>query len=447
LQAERKQSFQLDKTPLMRLYLLQLSDESYQFVWNFHHILLDGWSLPLVWEDWFNYYHAITEGVDTEVKPTINYSNYIAWLQEQQQQNLAQEFWQNKLSGFESPTPLVVETPLSNRQQSEYQEQVAYLTVEKTKLATEFIRQHQLTMNNLVQGVWGLLLSRYSQENDVVFGATVSGRPPSLPGVESMVGLFINTLPVRLQIAENIDVLSLLKQLQQQQIDSEQFAYSPLVEIQGWSEVPRGTGLFNSIVVFENYPIDSNNVETDAKLTITNSRGIEHTNYPLTIISGPGEQLIIKISYDNSRFDAETITRMLGHFQTLLSAIVENPTLEINQLPILTEPEKQTLLINWNNTETEHQQKTVIQLFTEQVAKTPDAVAVIFENQQITYSELNKKANQLAHHLTSLGIGTDSIVGIYIERSLEMIIGILATLKAGSAYLPIDTEYPIQKNE
>ncbi|NET02964.1 MAG: amino acid adenylation domain-containing protein, partial [Sphaerospermopsis sp. SIO1G1] len=442
---ERKQGFQLNQTPLMRLYLLQLSDDSYQFVWNFHHILLDGWSLPLVWEDWFNYYHAIDTGVDSNIKPTINYSNYIAWLQEQQQQNLAQEFWQNKLSGFASPTPLVVEKPLSNRQQSEYQEQVAYLSVDHTKTATDFVRQHQLTMNNLVQGVWGILLSCYSQENDVVFGATVSGRPPSLTGVESMVGLFINTLPVRLQLEENSNALSVLQNLQQQQIDSEQFAYSPLVEIQGWSDVSRGTALFDSIVVFENYPIDSNNVETDAKLTIDNSRGIEHTNYPLTIISGPGEKLIIKISYDSSRFDEETIKRMLGHLITLITAIVTNPQVKINELPILTEKEKQTLLVTWNNTEIAYPEKTVTQLFREQVEKTPDAIAVVCENQRLTYDELNKKANQLANHLISLGIGTDTLVGIYIERSLEMIIGILGTLKAGGAYLPIDTEYPPER--
>ncbi|NET73691.1 MAG: non-ribosomal peptide synthetase, partial [Sphaerospermopsis sp. SIO1G2] len=318
LQEKRKQGFQLDETPLIRLYLLQLSSESYQFVWCYHHILLDGWSLPLVYQDLFDFYQAGVDGVEIDNKPSLNYRNYIEWLQDQKQAN-AQEFWQNQLSGFESPTSLAIEKSLSSqKQESEYQEQVVYLTVEQTQKATEFVRQHQLTLNNLVQGVWGLLLSRYSQENDVVFGSTVSGRPPSLAGVESMVGLFINTLPVRVKINENLDVLSLLQELQQQQIESEQYSYCSLVDIQGWSKVPRSTTLFDSIFVFENYPIGSNLVEDDDSLTITNSRGIEHTNYPLTVIAVPGEQLLLNISYDTSKFASNTIERMTGHFINLL---------------------------------------------------------------------------------------------------------------------------------
>ncbi|WP_353931424.1 non-ribosomal peptide synthase/polyketide synthase [Okeanomitos corallinicola TIOX110] len=446
LEEERKQGFKLDKIPLMRLYLLQLSDESYQFVWCHHHILLDGWSLPLVFKDLFEFYQEIIDGVETVNKPSLNYRNYIEWLQ-QQKQDAAQEFWQEKLSGFDAPTPLVVEKSLSSQKtQSEYKEEVVYLSVEKTNKATEFVRKHQLTMSNLVQGVWGLLLSRYSQENDVVFGSTVSGRPPSLPGVESMVGLFINTLPVRVQVSDDNNVLSLLKELQQQQVESEQFSYCSLVEIQGWSDVTRGTSLFDSLVVFENYPVDADTLDDDGGLQVENFRGIEHTNYPLTVISGPGEQLWVKVSYDNSRFDEGTINRMLGHFLTLLSAIVENSQGEINQLPILTATEEKQLLIDWNQTETEYpKDKCIHQLFEEQVEKTPDAVAVVFENQQLTYSELNNKANQLAHYLISLGVKADVLVGICVERSVEMIVGILGILKAGGAYVPLDPEYPQER--
>ncbi|NET02965.1 MAG: amino acid adenylation domain-containing protein, partial [Sphaerospermopsis sp. SIO1G1] len=446
LQEKRKQGFQLDETPLIRLYLLQLSSESYQFVWCYHHILLDGWSLPLVYQDLFDFYQAGVDGVEIDNKPSLNYRNYIEWLQEQKQAN-AQEFWQNQLSGFESPTSLAIEKSLSSqKQESEYQEQVVYLTVEQTQKATEFVRQHQLTLNNLVQGVWGLLLSRYSQENDVVFGSTVSGRPPSLPGVESMVGLFINTLPVRVKINENLDVLSLLQELQQQQIESEQYSYCSLVDIQGWSEVPRSTTLFDSIFVFENYPIGSNLVEDDDSLTITNSRGIEHTNYPLTVIAVPGEQLLLNISYDTSKFASNTIERMTGHLLTLLSAIVEKPKASIKELPILTATEEQKILTEWNKTQTEYPvDKCIHQIFAEQVAKTPDATAVVYGKEEITYTELNKKANQLAHYLHSLGVKANSLVGISVERSVEMIVGLLGILKAGGAYVPLDPEYPQER--
>jgi amino acid adenylation domain-containing protein len=287
------------------------------------------------------------------------------------------------------------------------------------------------------------LLSRYSQETDVVFGATVSGRPPSLVGIESMVGLFINTLPVRVQVSAETKVLGLLKDLQMQQIESEQFSYSSLVEIQGCSDVPRGTPLFESIVVFENHPVDAAITQGNDSFSLSNLRAIERTNYPLTVVAAPGKQLLVKISYDASRFDDATITRMLDHFVTLLEAIVANPQARIGELPLLREVERQQLLVEWNSTQTDYpQDKCIHQLFEQQVARTPDAVAVVFDNQQLTYSELNCRANQLAHHLKSLGVGADVLVGLCVERSPLMIVGMLGILKAGGAYVPLDPEYP-----
>ncbi|MFW9265250.1 condensation domain-containing protein, partial [Nostoc sp. CALU 546] len=257
LDSERQQGFQVSQAPLMRLHLIQLDGNTYQFVWCHHHLLLDGWSSPLVFQDLLEFYQAISQGKSLSNIGTVSYRNYIAWLQ-QQDRDLAQEFWRQKLQGFTTPTLLTVDKPLSMREQhSSYSEQQIDLTVSATTAVMSFVRQHQLTMSNLVQATWGLLLSRYSQETDVVFGATVSGRPPELVGVESIVGLFINTLPVRVQISEKTELLGLLKDLQAQQIESEQFSYSSLAEIQGLSDVPKGTSLFESIVVFENYPIDT----------------------------------------------------------------------------------------------------------------------------------------------------------------------------------------------
>ncbi|WP_272819497.1 condensation domain-containing protein, partial [Scytonema hofmannii] len=295
-----KQGFQLHQAPLMRLHLLRLDENTYQFVWCHHHILLDGWSLPLVFQDLFAFYQAICDGENVSLPPTVNYRNYIAWLQ-QQDLNSAKEFWQQKLLGFSTPTPLRVDKPLSQRQQhSRYDEQHIYLSALATSQAVDFVKQHQLTLNNLVQVTWGLLLSRYSGETDVVFGATLSGRPPALLGVESMVGIFINTVPVRWQISPQTDLLSLLKDLQTQQVESEQFSYCSLVEIQSLSDIPRGTSLFESIVVFENYPVDADTLQDDGGLTVADFRGIEHANYPLTVVAGPGEQLWLKVSYDTN---------------------------------------------------------------------------------------------------------------------------------------------------
>ncbi|MEH2284140.1 MAG: amino acid adenylation domain-containing protein, partial [Nostoc sp.] len=443
LDSERQQGFQVSQAPLMRLHLIQLDGNTYQFVWCHHHLLLDGWSSPLVFKDLLEFYQAISQGKSLSNIGTVSYRNYIAWLQ-QQDRDLAEKFWRQKFQGFTTPTPLTVDKPLSMREQrSGYGEQQIELTVPATAAVVSFVRQHQLTMSNLVQATWGLLLSRYSQETDVVFGATVSGRPPELVGVESIVGLFINTLPVRVQISEQTELLGLLKDLQAQQIESEQFSYSSLVDIQALSDVPRGTSLFESIVVFENYPVDVDVLQGNKDFFLSNFRWIEQTNYPLAIVVAPDKQLSLRVMYDASRFEDGMISRMLGHFRTMLEAIATNPQQQISQLPILTKSEQQQLLVDWNDTQIDYpQDKCIHKLFEAQVELTPNAVAVVFENQQVTYHELNCRANQLAHYLQSLGVKPDVLVGICVERSLEMLVGILGILKAGGAYVPLDPEYP-----
>ncbi|MUG94288.1 amino acid adenylation domain-containing protein [Scytonema sp. UIC 10036] len=446
LDSERQQGFQLSEAPLMRLHLLQMDENTYQFVWCHHHILLDGWSLPLVFKDLLECYQAISQEESLPQLGINNYRNYIAWLQ-QQNKSLAAQFWQQKLTAFTSPTPLTVDKPLLMRENnSSYGEQQIQLTVSQTDAVVSFARQHQLTISNLVQATWGLLLSRYSSQTDVVFGVTVSGRPPSIMDVESIVGVFINTLPVRMQLAQETELLSLLKDLQAQQLESEQFSYSSLVEIQGLSDVPRGMSLFESIVIFGNYPVDDAVLEEHRSFSISNFDVIEQTNYPLTVVATSGKQLLLKLSYQKSRFEDSTISRMLGHFVTMLQAIVTNPQQPISSLPLLTELELQQLLVEWNNTSKNYpSDKCISDLFEEQVARTPNAVAVVFEDQQLTYQQLNCRANQLAHHLLSLGVSSDVLVGICVERSIEMVVGLLGILKAGGAYVPLDPEYPTER--
>lgn len=451
LQSQRQQGFQLSQAPLMRLHLIQFADECYQFVWNHHHLLLDGWSLPLVLKDLLYFYQTFYRGENLGHQPALNYRNYIAWLQEQSLPK-AKEFWQYKLKGFIAPTPLTVDTlPLLREQSNQEQlvsfsEQQIQLTVQATEKAKSFVRQHQLTINNLVQAAWALLLSRYSGQTEVVFGATVSGRPPSLVGIESMVGLFINTLPVLVKVSAETELLPWLKNLQAQQVECEQYSYSPLVEIQGVSEIPKGTSLFDSIVVFENYPLDAAAEQYDCGLSISNIQTTEQTNYPLAVVAVLDEQLSVKITYDTSKFDSATVTRMLGHFQTLFEGIVANSVGSIEQLPMLTEVERQQLLIDWNSTAAEYpQDKCIYQLIEAQVEQTPDAIAVVFENQQLTYRELNNRANQLANYLQTLGVGPEMFVGLCMEPSLETTVGLLGILKAGGVYVPLDPQLPKQR--
>ena len=434
LEGDRAQGFALEKAPLMRCTLIQLAAETYQFVWSHHHLLLDGWCLPILFKEVLAFTEAEEQSQDLYLPPPRPYRDYILWLQ---QQNLAQAeaFWRQALQGFH-PTPLL-DAP-SNP--PEYDEQQFHLSTELTAAIESLARQHHLTLNTLLQGAWALLLSRYG-EKDVVFGTTVSGRPSALKGVESMVGPFINTVPVRVQCNQT-ELLPWLQQLQAQQVEREQYAYAPLVEIQGWSEVPRGTPLFDTLLVFENYPVSA--LQQGGSLEIGSVRAFERTNYPLTVIAAPAQEMLIRFIYDK-RFEFGAIARMMGHLQTLLAGMVANPDTQISQLPLLTEAEHQ-LLSEWNATETEYPERCIHQLFEEQVQKTPDAIAVVW-NQPLTYRELNARANRLAHHLQKLGVGPDVLVGLCVERSPEMIVGLLGILKAGGAYVPLDPTYPDERLE
>jgi non-ribosomal peptide synthetase component F len=447
IQAERKRGFELSETPLMRLALIQMDDDVYEFILSHHHLLLDGWSLPLVLKEVFAFYEACCQGQDLHLKRSRPYRDYIAWLQEQDL-TVAEAFWRQALSGLSAPTPLSVDQALGSlsSEVESYDEQEIQLSVAATAALDSLARGHQLTVNTLVQGAWAILLSRYSGQEDVVFGATVSGRPADLAGVESMVGLFINTLAIRVQVSPQAFVFDWLQQFQAQLVELRQYEYSPLVEVQGWSDVPRGVPLFESIVVFENYPVDASLQKQGGSLEFRKVRGFERTNYPLTLVAWPGAQLSLQLSYDCRRFDAATISRMLRHLQTLLEGIVANPGQRLKNLSLLTQQERHTLLVEWNDTQVDYPKDVCIhQLFEAQVKRTPDAVAVVFEDQQLTYRELNRRANQVAHHLRSLDVDPDSLVGICVERSLEMVIGLLGILKAGGAYVPLDPDYPSER--
>ncbi|MBW4575237.1 MAG: amino acid adenylation domain-containing protein [Aphanothece sp. CMT-3BRIN-NPC111] len=448
LQADREQGFELSKAPLMRLTLIHLAPDTYQFIWSHHHLLLDGWSTPLIFQEVFAYYNAFCQGENLSLPRPRPYRDYITWLQ-QQNRAKAESFWQKTLKGFTAPTPLTVDRDLGNLSTKEesYDAQQIKLSSATTAALQSLARKHQLTLNTLLQGAWGLLLSRYSGENDIVFGTTVSGRPPTLVGVESMVGLFINTLPVRVKVEAEDSLLNWLKTLQAQQIELRQYEYSSLMEIQQkCSEIPKGVSLFESLFVFENYPADSSLKQRCGSLEIGNIRSFEKTNYPLTAIALVDSELSLKICYERDRFDPATITRMLGHLQTLLENFVANPNQRLQYLQLLTLAERQQLLVEWNNTDADYpKQQCIHQLFEAQVERTPDAVAVIFEDQKLTYRELNQKANQLAHYLQKLGVGPEVLVGICVERSPFLAIGLLGILKAGGAYVPLDPAYPQER--
>jgi non-ribosomal peptide synthetase component F len=298
---------------------------------------MDGWSLPIILNDVLASYERLRHKESTQVKPGPGYRDYIAWLKKQDLKN-AEMFWRRLLKGFASPTPIAphrTPTP-ANSDSAQYREQQIRLTESTTASLQAFAQRHQLTQNTVVQGTWALLLSTYAKRDDVVFGVVVSGRSAEVSEVESMVGLFINTLPIRVRITPEADLIVWLRQLQAQQSEIGQYEYSPLARVQEWSEVPRGTSLFDSIFIFENYPVVSEAEawlkEAHGGLQVRSVRSIERSNYPLTLWAIPGRELMVKIGYDPQRLDETLVSELLEDYQTLLEEIALNPQRQISDL-------------------------------------------------------------------------------------------------------------------
>ena len=317
------------------------------------------------------------------------------------------------------------------------------LSVPLTTALIQQGRSQGLTLNTLVQASWAILLGRLTGREDVVFGVTVAGRPPEIPGIETMVGLFINTLPLRVKLPPAKPLLTLLREVQESQ--SRLTAHQHL----GLAEIQRLTGLgelFDTLVVFENYPLDRGSLATTAKgLHLTGIEGHDAPHYPLGLAVTPGQQLQLRLDYRPDLFDRASVEALAGRLVRLLEAAAGDPDQAIGRLDILTPAERHTILRAWNDTAHPVPSATVPQLFEAQAARTPDAVAVVFEDERLTYGELNARANQLAHHLRSCGIGPETVVGLCVERSLEMMVGLLGILKAGGAYLPLDPTYPQER--
>ncbi len=322
--------FDLLKAPLMRLTLIRTGEDSYQFSWSHHHLLMDGWSAMRITGEVFKFYEAFAGGEELQLPNTLAYRDYIAWLREQDLKE-AENFWRQTLAGFTSPTPIGGLT--SSAAKRDYASQELIIPAALTQNLETLAHEQQLTLNTLLQGAWGLLLSRHSGRDDVLFGGTVSGRPAELPGVENVVGLFINTLPVRVQVKKGEALLPWLKDLQEQQLDARQYEYTPLVRLHEWSELPRHAPLFESIFVFENFPVDVSFGERSSKLRIRDVRFDIEVNYPLAFVIKPRTSSPrLELIYDRTRFDKVYIEMMLRHVETLLTSMVANPGALLDEL-------------------------------------------------------------------------------------------------------------------
>ncbi|HSF39387.1 MAG TPA: amino acid adenylation domain-containing protein [Thermoanaerobaculia bacterium] len=441
LRSDRARGFDLARAPVMRWRLLRTAESEHLLVWSHHHVLLDGWSLSMLAGELLSCYAALRAGSEPALPRRRPYGDYIAWLLDRDL-SAAEEHWRRTLAGWSEPTPLAVDRR-SDGEARGMDHRETRLGVAATAALEARARGCQVTLNTLVQAAWALLLAHYSGRSEVVFGSTVSGRPPELPDSDSMVGLFINTLPVRVRVEDEIPLAPWLRGLQLQQSELRQHEHSPLVKVHEWSEVPRGLPLFESILVFENYPPDRTVEQEGSGLGVTAARTVEQTHYPVTLMTGPGADLRLYIGFDLSRLDAVTVERMLGHLSTLLAGISAAAERRPSELPLLTEAERQQALGEWTDTrarETEH--RLLHEILAGQAASAPESVAVAFRGASLTYGELDRLSNRLARHLVAAGVRPDEAVPLLATRGPGFLTAVLGLFKAGGAYLPLDPLHP-----
>ncbi len=444
LASDMRRGYDLSRPPLQRFAIMRLADHLHQFVWSHHHVLLDGWSLPVLLKEVMTLYQALRAGEEPHLEEPRPFRDYVAWLR-RQDLGAAERYWRRALAGFRSPTSLVVDRKASRpaRPEDYRLERVRFSGAAAARLRA-LARRHQLTLNTILQGAWALLLGRYGGSDDVAFGGVVSGRPADLEGSERMVGLLLNTLPIRVRIEEGRAVAEWLKRLQENQVEMRQYEYTPLVQVQEWSEMERGTPLFESIFVFENYPLDQEILERVGDLEILDLRAVEWTHYPLNVVIPPGPGLSIQISYDARRFEAAAIRRMLCHLETVLEGMAARPDGLVGDLPMSTAAERAWLELR-SRPGPATAGRCLHEGFEMQVEQRPDAIAVVCEGRRVTYAELNRRANRLARRLSEHGVGPETRVAISLPRSIEMIEATLAVLKAGGAYVPLDPAYPAER--
>ncbi|HEY2738070.1 MAG TPA: condensation domain-containing protein, partial [Thermoanaerobaculia bacterium] len=467
LRADLLRGFDLAHPPLIRLTLVRTEETAWELVWSFHHLILDGWSLILLLREVFSVYAELCRGGKPAVGKAVPYKDFITW-QERQDGTAAERFWRRNLAGFSAPTPLPAVRPraVAGEESRSFEERGTDLSAATTAPLVRLAKQHGLTVNTLLQGAWALLLSRSSQaqssqENDVVFGTTVSGRSAPLAGIESMVGLLINTLPLRVRVRDNgsdIPLLAWLRDLQESASELLQHEHDPLALVQGWSEVPRGISLFDSIVVYQNLPIDKildQGFAASIPLRLAVRRGGEPMNYPLALIAFEGERLALRLSFERERVEPVAVERLLGHLRSLLEGMIalseNSPEAMLADLPLLSAAERQQVVLEWNSGGLGETSGSLVSRFMAVAAQRPEAVAVVGDGSDedaeahLTYGELAARSRGLAHWLRRSGVVPGDRVGLQLERSPEMVVGILGVLAAGAAYVPLDPAYPEER--
>ncbi|GFM95607.1 hypothetical protein Sfulv_04180 [Streptomyces fulvorobeus] len=446
LAADRVRRFDLATPPLMRFTLVRTAPERSRLVMTSHHILFDGWSLPLLVRELFELYAR--HGDDSDLPRVAPYRAYLAWLA-QQDTATALETWRTALAGIEKPTLLAGRGGTAARGSGELPEVLVLdLDPATTQRLRETARTHRLTLNTLVQGAWGLLLTHLTGRSDVVFGTTVSGRPPEIPGIESMVGLFINTVPVRLRVEHGETLAALLTRLQEEQGSLLGSQHVGLTEIHG---VTGPDQLFDTLAVFENYPLDAEALRTAQQelpgLAVTGFSGTDAAHYPLTLTIAPGDALRITFGYRAAVLDGDEVARTVARMRLLLTEMAQGLDRRADSVSVLLDGEHEALALQGCGAGLPPGTTGVgvPQAVALRAARHPEAVAVSGVGEQLTYRQLGDLSDEMAGALTGLGTGVEDGVGVLVGRSTALVTASLAALRAGAAYVPLDPRWPTER--
>ncbi|WP_374004953.1 amino acid adenylation domain-containing protein [Bacillus velezensis] len=441
---DRKKGFHLQKDMLMRVTLLQTGECEYTCIWSFHHIIMDGWCLGIVLKEFFQIYASRLRRTPLTLEPAVPYGTYIKWLMEQDKEKAA-SYWERYLEGFEQQTIL----PKQKKAGESRQEEVTFsFSKEDTAKLKELAVKEEVTLSTIFHTLWGILLQAYNQTEDAVFGSVISGRPSEIEGIERMIGLFINTVPVRISGAD-IPFQKLIKNVQKDALKGQAYSYHPLYDIQANSQVKQG--LIDHILVFENYPVEQ-------ELDVLNSKGDtkdlfhihdfsmeDETNYSFYLMVAPGDEIHLKMRYDSSMYDRQFIENIKGHLAHIVSQVLDKPDITPDKLEIITSGEKAQLLAPISEETEKPEYDTVHAMFERQAAKTPDQIAIRYEGESVTYKELNESANKLARLLQKRGLKREEPVGVMLGRSPSLAAAVLGILKAGGAFVPIDPGSPKER--
>jgi amino acid adenylation domain-containing protein len=449
LAADFARGFDLNAAPLTRCALLRLADDRWKFVWSFNHLIMDGWSMPLVLAEAYAVYQALREGREPELAPVHPYRGYIAWLQ-RQDMDRAERFWREAMAGFGAPLPVPFdgtahggpERPTANASCR------IDLGPEKKAALEAFAREHRLTLNTLAQGVWSLLLSRFCATDDVTWGVVVSGRPYEVEGIESTVGMFINALPLRVKVEPEQPLAAWLADLQRRQAEVRDFEYCPLEQIERWAKLPHGVRFFDSLVLFQNYPTDALQKSATGDFRVVEGHFTDSNHLPLSFFITPwAEGIQLRLHYHWKRLSAAAADRLLAAAAAIFDSFLAHPAARLGELPVLSPAQTAEIVAAGRGADQpgRGEPSSVALAVAEQARRRPEAVAVEGGERSLTYAELLRRSAALAGRLRELGVGPEVVVGLCAERSADTVVGMLASHLAGGAYLPLDPKYPVDR--